>query len=216
MSRDNSGNSNSNDLFVPAGRVAWAQMLDYPPRFISEGRVRSNGNGRASNSNYTRQQREGLRYERRALMYLQELADTRASKDYILLANSWFMFKSESNSNSNSNSNNNPRFCQTDGLLFNSTEKKIILVEIKLQHTNAAWRQIRLLYEPVLKVIYPEYSIAAIELCKWLDPHSSFPEQYFYAEDVFSAAPDKFGVHLYKPGRERKPRNTKKQKRSEV
>lgn len=157
-----------------------------------------------SNFSYTKQQREGLRYERRALSYLQELVDKREAKDFTLLANKWFTFKSEASTDSN------PRFCQTDGILLNEREKRIILVEVKLQHTNSAWRQVRLLYEPILRVVYPSYSIAAIELCKWLDPHSSFPEQYFYAEDIFTAAPEKFGVHLYKPGREKKLRKQSK------
>lgn len=185
-------------LFIPAGEVEWAQLLSAPPRFISEGRDKS-----VRSSSFTRQQREGLRYERRAIEYLRELNEKHAERGFAFFPSPWIMFKSKGSSSSQA------RFCQPDTFLLNEAEGKIILFEIKLQHTNTAWRQIRLLYEPVLRVIYPSFEIASIELCKWLDPHTSFGGEYHFAEDIYSAGAEKLGVHLFKPGRERKKGRTK-------
>lgn len=184
------------EFFIPAGEVTYAQLLPVhtEPRFITLEKEKRKANS------FTKQQREGLRYEKKAIEYLNGLlekhnkarSDGDGSGKYSLHASRWIMFK-------NTKSNESEiRFCQPDAFFIDEENKKIILFEIKLQHTQTAWAQIRLLYEPVLRFIFPGFQLAAIELCKWLDPHSSFPEQYFYTEDVFSAEEGKFGIHLFK------------------
>lgn len=177
---------NRQQLFVPAGVISFAQLLDGEPRFITIGKQQENRPA------FTKQQREGLRYERRTLEYLEGLCYARKERDFILRKSPWIMFKNVGAGD------REVRFCQPDAILTNEREKVIILAEIKLQHTIMAWRQIRLLYEPLLKFIFPDYNIRVVEVCKWFDPHSAFPEQYTYLEDIFNASEKGFGIHIYK------------------
>lgn len=91
------------------------------------------------------------------------------------------------------------RWCQPDGLLIDPWEGKIILVEVKYQHTPDAWWQLRRLYGPVVEYLFPNYSIQAVEICKWFDPATLFPEQVAMLPDPCLAAEDRIGVHIWKP-----------------
>lgn len=171
------------DNFKPAGEVRWASFAANPPSFIS-----------TNPPSLTKTQKSGLRYEKRAQEYLQRLVETSSvDHNYSCLSNPWLMY---------SPVNDNPNavfFCQPDFICFDNVRNKAIIVEIKLSHTGDSWKQIRQLYEPVLRVIYPGASIAAVEVCKWFDPHTPFPETYYYCENVLGAETDRFGIHIYKP-----------------
>lgn len=74
-----------------------------------------------------------------------------------------------------------------------------MVVEYKLQHTPLAWWQTRQKYLPVLSQIFPLdlWEFAAVEVVQWFDPHTPFPEPIDMLEDVISASPQKFGVHIW-------------------
>ena len=183
-------------VIVPAGDVEWARFTSTPPRFIENSKNNPN-----RKQKFTRQQKEGLRYEKRAIEYLEKTVALQTFKRFHLLPSPWIMFKSKGNAFEQSYQGF--RFCQPDSLLVNAIDKIVIIVEIKYQHTSEAWRQVKLLYEPVVKKIgeFEGFNIRCLELSKWLDPHSSFPEQYYYEENILECKSDCFGVHLYKPSR---------------
>lgn len=92
------------------------------------------------------------------------------------------------------------RWCQPDGVLFVPGAGRIVIVEIKYQHTPDAWWQVRHLYQPVLEHIFPpslwEYEVC--EVVKWFDPHVAFPERVVLANEVDMLHKD-FKVHIWKP-----------------
>lgn len=168
--------------FYPASSVIYASFTEQRPKF-TENPVNT----------FTRAQKEGLRYEKKAHEYLRKLLVASKDTDYELKVSPWIIFRS---------SHDDPkriRFCQPDALLISSDQTKIILFEIKYQHTNDAWKQLRLLYEPVLRVMFPHASIACIEMCKWFDPHIAFVEHFYYSEDPLRATFEQLGVHIYRP-----------------
>ena len=142
---------------------------------------------------FTRAQKEGLRYEKKVQEYLQKLLIDAKDTNYELKLSPWIMFRQ------GTDPSRRIRFCQPDAVLISKDYSRISIIEIKYQHTNEAWKQLRLLYEPVLKFIYPSSSIACLEICRWFDPHAFFNEHYYYSDDPLSALPDKLGVHVYHP-----------------
>lgn len=197
--------------FNPAGEVVWAKFSQEKPRFKETDR-----------NSLSRAQKEGMRYERRAHEYLREIqatadrsasASTRSGESYELVLSPWIVFQSKSDQSFDSNSNGSSvRFCQPDAIFVSSKRPRVILIEIKYSHTNEAWRQLRLLYEPVLRKLFEptfgsELEIACIELCRWFDPHEPFTEHFYYEENPLDARSGKLGIHIYRPrGRAKKAR----------
>lgn len=171
--------------FQPAGDVSFASFAAEPPMFT---------NNKVS---LTKVQKDGIRYEKRAQAYLADLC--RASEEFVCLCNPWIIFGRKGESPTVLN------ICQPDCLVINRNARKLIIVEAKLSHTPDSWKQLRQLYEPVARKMYPGWSFALLEICKWFDPHIGYPETYYYAENVLEAEQDKIGIHIYKPrGREKK------------
>jgi hypothetical protein len=92
------------------------------------------------------------------------------------------------------------RWCQPDGLLFVPALGKIIIVEIKYQHTTDAWWQVRHLYQPVLEFLMPPrlWKYEVCEVVKWYDPAVVFPESLVLANEV-DMPHAHFKVHICKP-----------------
>lgn len=163
--------------FIPAGFVVWAQFFPGEPSF-----KKRTQKARGS-------QAEGIRYETKAQEYLAKSVP----EGWELIPSPWLVFKSGS-------ADSRDRFCQPDSLLVNVEKKHVRIVEVKLQHTSYAWWQVRHLYEPVLKRIYTNYSFSAVEIVKWLDPQTAFPENFFYAQTPLEEHEEKkFGVHIFDP-----------------
>lgn len=93
------------------------------------------------------------------------------------------------------------RWCQPDGLLIELERGVITLVEFKYQHTSDAWWQLRQLYEPVVKYLFPgeEWKFHVCEVVKWYDPATVFPERISMAPAIHSLRDNDFGVHIWKP-----------------
>ena len=176
MSRWREGNCRPPLSFLPAGRVTWAAIAAGAPAFIARARARRVGRGKLG---------EGIRYEEKAHAYLASL-----SASY--MPGPWLTFTSEISAH-------RIRFCQPDGLILDFVRGALTLVEIKLKHTQAAWWQTRHLYEPVLRHIFRDWSIAIVEVAKWIDPHTPFPEHYKFAsrEQLPNLSPGSFSLHLY-------------------
>ena len=92
------------------------------------------------------------------------------------------------------------RWCQTDGLFAHPLEGLIVVVEIKYQHTPDAWFQLRELYEPVVRKAFgPAWTVALLEVVKWYDPSTFFPERHFMCADPLRPPTGGIGVHIWAP-----------------
>jgi hypothetical protein len=160
--------------FRPARGVEWARFSDNAPTFKRKGRV-------------TGRRLQGVKYEIAAQAMV-----NRKFKLYI--ENPWLIFYSEGGLH----------YCRPDGLLFDFKLGVIIIVEMKYQHTTDAWWQVRKLYEPVLRRMFPEtlWTFHFLELVKWFDSAVKWPEQIRMIEnieDTFHISHEQTGVHIWKP-----------------
>lgn len=133
---------------------------------------------------YTGRRLQGIKYERKVHEYLEAIYGG------LYVRSPWLRFLADGKW----------RWCQCDGLLFMPVEGRIILIECKYQHTTDAWWQIRHLYGPVLRHIFPAHlwKLEACEVVKWFDCSVQFPERVVLANEI-SMPNDAFKVHIYKP-----------------
>lgn len=136
--------------FKSAGTVLFADFAFKPPRFPSPGTT-------------SRVQRLGKRYEAKVIKALQKLNGPRADSWHY---GPWLYY---------TNSDGAARYCQPDILLCDSSEQRIWLFEIKLTHTIDAHFQLRKLYLPVVKAVFPNYRIHLVEITRSYDPATNFP-----------------------------------------
>ena len=158
--------------FKPARTITWAHLRPGPPSFIKRKRPR----GRKA---------LGVRYERKVLDHLE------TSASLPLLRSPWIEFGELEQGR--------PRWCQPDGLLLDPWEGRIVLLEVKYQHTADAWWQLTQLYSPVLQKLLPQWDICKVEVVKWFDPATSFPEKPLLLPDPVDAGRDGIHVHILKP-----------------
>lgn len=161
--------------FAPAGVLEWARHSPSVPPFIN-GKKRSRG-----------RRRSGEIYELRAQDALaEEFGD-------LYVPSPWFQFKSIGF--------DRVRWCQPDGLLFDPYAGRITIIEMKLQHTAAAWWQVKLLYHPIIAHLFPPdlWTYAFVEIVKWFDKDTQFPERVQLLPHVALAEDGRFGVHIWKP-----------------
>lgn len=156
--------------FIPALQIEAAKLHPNRPWFIKERRVRGS-------------RARGVSYEKKALSYLEY------TSPLPLLPGPWIEFTDSGKT----------RWCQPDGLLIDPWEGRLIIVEVKYQHTERAWWQLRRLYGPLAKRLFPDYSICLVELCRWYDPAVYFPESVHLLSDYTQASPTFLGVHIWKP-----------------
>ena len=158
--------------FKPARRVTWATLRPGPPSFIRRGKPR----GRKA---------LGLRYERKVLDHLE------VESPLPLLRSPWIEFLDEGDQRS--------RWCQPDGILLDPWTGRLVLLEVKYQHTADAWWQLMQLYAPVVARLLPAWEIHPVEVCKWYDPALSFPVRPLMLPALEEARRDALGVHILKP-----------------
>lgn len=108
----------------------------------------------------TAAQRNGLRYERKALKALSAILGPTFQK------NAWFEFSDKSGR----------RYCQVDGLLRGA--HSVAIIEVKYSFTSNAYYQLRKLYEPVVRKAFSPQKVALIVVCRNFDPSVPFPESY--------------------------------------
>jgi len=166
---------------INAGEVTFAKLIDEPPPFTTS----------VSMPSLTKVQRSGLVYEKKVQEHLRHLALVGGFRNLAVLSNQWISYRLVGDEEWF------VRYCQPDCLLVEGD--KITIIEIKIQHTGDSWKQVRQLYEPVLKIIFPSYHFSAIEICRWFDPHTPFPETFYYCEEaeIFNAVENRFGIHVF-------------------
>lgn len=124
---------------------------------------------------------DGLRYEKKVHSYL----EGRFGKSFV--KSPWLHFLA----------NGKEEYCQPDGILLLTGQT--VIVECKLSHTALAWWQLKHLYLPVLeKLLGTSKPFKLLEICKWFDPHTKFPERFEFTESPDCIAPAPFQVHVWK------------------
>lgn len=154
--------------FKPAGEVLEAHFCKCPP-FIQPHRRK----GRRA---------QGIKYERQVHEHFTSVL----GEAYV--PSPWLRFKTESGW----------RWCQPDALYFDLALGRLVILEVKYQHTSDAWWQLRHLYEPVLRAMFPSalWGIACCEVVKWFDPETVFPERVEMLRMPLDVKT--FGVHIWK------------------
>lgn len=127
---------------------------------------------------------EGIRYERKVHEHLE------ARSEYYL-ASPWIVFIVDGR----------PQWCQPDGLHFDLDRGILTVIEVKYSHTADAYRQLRMVYSPVLARLFPPnlWDIRLVEMVKWFDPAIAFPEEISMCPDPFNHSSYAIGVHIWKP-----------------
>lgn len=131
---------------------------------------------------------QGIRYERKVQEHLSNCYGD------LYHPSPWFYFETEGRR----------RWCQPDGLLLDPWAGRITICEVKYQHTSDAWWQLQRLYLPVISAAFPPglWSVACLEIVKWYDPATVFPEPVALVArpDQCPPAP-RLGVHIWRgPG----------------
>jgi len=159
--------------FTPAGVVESVEFSPVPPPFIKDTRRR----GRRG---------EGLRYEKKVKATLLEMFPDS------FIPGPWFRFWELGKARQ--------RWCQPDGLIISPRDGIILLLEIKLQHTAAAWWQLQWLYLPVIAKAFPPdlWNFRLCEIVRWFDPATAFPVRTRLVPDVLAVDAGQFGVHIMK------------------
>lgn len=89
-------------------------------------------------------------------------------------------------------------YCQPDALI-NIEPGKILIVEVKYQHTPEAYFQLFDKYEPLVRKMFPACTTTCIEICKWFDPNIVCPKEVTLCQDLLHAKPGKLNVHIFNP-----------------
>lgn len=167
---------------IPAGNVVEAKYASRAPLFKLP-------------DNMTLARKQGVKYEAKAQDYIANCVAKvgEPSPHLKLIQSPWLVFRSE---------HDRPdyeRYCQPDAIIIDEWQRKLTIVEVKLQHCIDAHFQIRQLYEPVLRKMYPGYEFAAVELVQWHDPHVAWPEVWYFCENILHAEINRIGVHMWNP-----------------
>jgi hypothetical protein len=92
------------------------------------------------------------------------------------------------------------KWCQTDGLIVDPWRGRIVVVEVKLQHTPSAFYQLFHIYLPVLRALFtPHYSLFPVEVVKWFDIATVCPAKPIMCAEPLNAHAGCFNVHIWRP-----------------
>lgn len=134
----------------------------------------------------------GVRYERQVQSLLSLFV---LGRDLELWVGPWLEFKD----------NSGLRWCQPDAVILDHKERLGIIYEIKYQHTEQAWWQLKWLYLPVLRLLCQGYSFGLMELVHWHDPQIHFPEPYDLTSGIDRVpSANRVAVHILNPSRIRR------------
>lgn len=165
--------------FVPAEGVRRAYFASEKPPFIREWKPR----GRKA---------DGLRYERKVHGKLVELFEPLAF--CVLFLSPWIRFDDD---------NGEGRWCQPDAIAVDLASGAVFIYEVKHHHCAEAWWQLRRLYEPVVRALFPdpEFHVHLVEICRWFDPATYFPEPIRMMENpLVLPQANKIAVHIFGRG----------------
>lgn len=128
---------------------------------------------------------EGLRFEAKAQEMLRAKSD-------LYLPSPWIVYLTEGG---------RPNWCQPDGLNLDYRTGIVTIIEVKYSHTADSHRQLRGIYEPVVRHMFsrPWWGVRLVELVKWFDPDVRYPEPFDMCPDPFAHSGTRIGVHIWRP-----------------
>lgn len=152
--------------------LCWAR-LSSPPPFAAN---RPQRRGRRA---------QGIRYERKVHEHFQELLGPAYA------ASLWFQYCLPGEGRA--------RWCQPDALYVDVQRGRIVIVEVKYQHTVEAWWQLHRYLAVVREVFGSTFSYTLCEVVKWYDCAVRFPEAVTMLPNLEAAKPGAFHVHIWRP-----------------
>jgi len=154
---------------LPVG-IRWAEFTSTPPPFLSEEKV-------------TGRRRAGLKYEAQVHQEFERRYPA------LYTPSPWIRYR---------NHYDCERWCQPDGLLIDPRRGQITVIEVKLQHTGNAIRQLFDLYIPLVEFMFePLYKLAGCEVVRWYDGTIPTAMQPRLCADPLRARTKSFNVHIY-------------------
>jgi hypothetical protein len=166
--------------FRPAGRVEWALPDESPPAYLTRPR------------RYRGRRAQGVRYERRFHETFTLTCDSPGPGQlhWGYFQSPWFRFSA----------GETVRWCQPDGIACCPGEGRLVILEVKYQHTPDAWFQLRELYEPVVRAAFGSaWTVGLVEVVKWYDPAVYFPERIVMCPDPLRPPEGAIGLHIWNP-----------------
>lgn len=157
-------------LYLPSGPILSAWKTENP-----YGGKRSRHSGA---------QKAGLAYQKRVGRFLPS-----PSGQWVVSSGPWFAYTC---------SDNKRHYCQPDFLLVDEANSTIVVVEVKIRWTDAAWWQVNKLYLPVLQRVSPHMSLLSVVICRSYDPAIQAPEPITLCSDLMDIKPGRFNVLVYK------------------
>jgi len=151
---------NEQALFLPpkgfrqASEVRAAWLVTAPPH----SRI-------SKSSRNTAAQKAGKRYEKKVIEILNDI--------YTTIPSPWISFDDKLGIE---------RLCQPDCLVI--FDCSVVVVEIKRMHTVMAWFQLRKLYEPVVRCLFPDKNIVVAEVTSGFDPRTPWPESVEFSTSL--------------------------------
>lgn len=174
-----------------AGR---SDSLPPPPAYIRLPRgeiryaARTHENPHAGKrSRRTGAQKAGLAYQRKVEAFLGDCAAAGNVRGVVCAP--WFHFVDDGGQR---------RYCQPD-ILLDLPNFAQAVCEIKLRWTSDAWWQVRKLYLPVLRSVYPHRELFPLVICRSYDPAIRIPEEVALVDHPAECRSDAFNVFVWRP-----------------
>jgi len=155
--------------FRGARDILWAHLVNEAPQFARAG-SRRGARGR------------GIRYEERTHVAL----TSRYGESYV--ASPWILFCEPGA---------RPRYCQPDGWHIDIEAGKLNIIEIKYNHTSAAYWKLFGLYLPATRALFgPDWVYTCVEVVRWYDPATYGPMDATLRRNIHEAREGEWAVHI--------------------
>jgi hypothetical protein len=76
------------------------------------------------------------------------------------------------------------KLCSPDHILIDVRKGIVTVIECKLSHTATAWFQLNHVYMPVLKKLFPGFTVRGVEICKNFSNTTRYPKEVKLVHDL--------------------------------
>lgn len=96
-------------------------------------------------------------------------------------------------------------YCQPDALFWHPAERRVVVCEVKLQHTTDGFEQLHGLYLPVVQAwLGWSWTVTLCEIVRWYRPEIQLPVSCVMADSPDNRRTDSLSVHICNPQREKR------------
>lgn len=90
------------------------------------------------------------------------------------------------------------KVCYPDGLIINTRDDEVIIIEVKLRHTPDAYYQMKLQYKPVVEKAFNK-PCRMLSIVRWYSTRICYPEKYVLVPsvDAFIDSVEQIGVFIW-------------------